>query len=130
MADFALSVLHDRYVIRITEENREAFHDESGMAKVFWFSESNTKPPIIVQALSQAYQNRVKVGYVRRNHTAVFDHYGMPHGETRLLVIGKDWRMHHYGGPATAARIFKYIDKHALGITPTPRPAPDHRSEL
>lgn len=125
MADFALSVLHDRYVTRITEENRQAFHDEAGMAKTFWFSNTNTKPPVIVQAISQAFQGRMKIGYVRRNHTDVFDFYGMPHGEVRLLTIAKNWQMHHYGGRPTASRIFKFLEKHALprpGATPTASP--------
>ncbi len=117
MADFALSPLHDRYVVRVTEENRASFHDEAGMPKAFWFSETNSKPPVLVQALSQAFQGRMKVGYVRRNDAGVFTHYGIPQDQPRLLVIGKDWQMHHYGGRPTAHRIFRFIDKHSLPRT-------------
>jgi hypothetical protein len=133
LAQFALSTLHDRYVVRVTEANRAAFHNEEDMPKAFWFSDSNTKPPVIAQALSQALQGRMKVGYVRRNDTAVFDHYGITQGQVHLLVIGKDWQMHHYGGRPTAHRLFRFANKYALPA-PSPSPSPSatggHADEL
>jgi hypothetical protein len=129
LAQFALSPLHSRYVVRIIEKNRQTFHDER-VPKAFWFSDSNASPPLVVQALSQAFQGRIKVGYVRRNSTGVFEYYGMHQGEMQLLAIDKDWQMHHYGGPATAHRIFRFLTKHAIPVpgatSPRQQPGAPH----
>jgi len=129
-----VSWLHDRHVTRVVSSNRAAFHDVDGIPKTLWFSKDNKKPPMILQALSLAFEGRMGVGYVRANETTVFDHYGIPHHEMYILVIAKNWQMHHYGGKPTGSRLFRFIEKYALprpgASTPTPSPPPSNRKHM
>jgi len=113
VADWALSFLHTRNILRVTFRNLEEFHRIKELPKLFYFADTNNKPDSLMKALSMTFERRMLFGLVKYDEIKVQKKFGIEQYPT-LMILDTQWRMHHYGGKPGAAAIIKWVTKHAL----------------